>query len=138
MSFSSAHDSMDVPASLHRSVAADAESRSATPSRIDTIGVLRSVARSVGLLSVFTAAAVHYGLTMQFVRKQDRLRERARWLHRWSRHCARAIGMRIEHYGAAPSSGMIVSNHLSYLDILAFGSITPCVFVAKQEVARWL
>jgi 1-acyl-sn-glycerol-3-phosphate acyltransferase len=32
---------------------------------------------------------------------------------------------------------MIVSNHLSYLDILAFGAITPCVFVAKQEVAGW-
>ena len=92
MSFSTAHDSMDVPASLHRSIAAEVKCHPAAPSLIDTIGVFRVMARSVGLLSVFTAAAVHYGLTMAFVCKEQRLRERARWLHRWSRHCARAIG----------------------------------------------
>ena len=32
---------------------------------------------------------------------------------------------------------MIVSNHLSYLDILAYSALTPCVFVAKDEVASW-
>jgi len=32
---------------------------------------------------------------------------------------------------------MIVSNHLSYLDILAYSALVPCVFVAKKEVASW-
>ena len=125
MRFSFAHNLMDVAASA------------ATTSRIDAPGLSRAAARCIGLLGIFAAAAIHYGLTMPFVRKQDRLRASARWLHRWSLHCARAIGLRIEPRGDAPASGMIVSNHLSYLDILAFSAITPCVFVAKQEVARW-
>ena len=36
-----------------------------------------------------------------------------------------------------PSSGLLVSNHLSYLDIVVLSSIRPCVFVAKRDVARW-
>jgi lyso-ornithine lipid O-acyltransferase len=30
-----------------------------------------------------------------------------------------------------------VSNHLSYLDVLAYASISPCLFVAKREVQGW-
>lgn len=104
---------------------------------INPLWIFRAATRCVGLLSVFGTAAMHYALTVPFIPKRDRLRGRARWLQRWSRHCARAIGMRIEQHGTAPSSGMIVSNHLSYLDILAFSAITPCVFVTKQEVAGW-
>ncbi|WP_161557218.1 lysophospholipid acyltransferase family protein [Acidisarcina polymorpha] len=41
----------------------------------------------------------------------------------------------------AASPGMdgilIVSNHLSYLDILLYGANSPCVFVAKSEVRSW-
>jgi 1-acyl-sn-glycerol-3-phosphate acyltransferase len=36
-----------------------------------------------------------------------------------------------------PSSGLLVSNHLSYLDIVVLSSIRRCVFVAKRDVARW-
>ena len=36
-----------------------------------------------------------------------------------------------------PSSGLLVSNHLSYIDIIGFSSIRPCVFVAKRDVATW-
>jgi 1-acyl-sn-glycerol-3-phosphate acyltransferase len=32
---------------------------------------------------------------------------------------------------------LLVSNHLSYLDIVAIGSVTPTVFVSKSEVAEW-
>ncbi|MFL2770815.1 MAG: lysophospholipid acyltransferase family protein [Rhodospirillaceae bacterium] len=32
---------------------------------------------------------------------------------------------------------LIVSNHISYLDILVFGSVTELEFVSKEEVARW-
>jgi 1-acyl-sn-glycerol-3-phosphate acyltransferase len=35
------------------------------------------------------------------------------------------------------SSGVLVSNHLSYLDIVVLSSIRPCVFVAKSDVAKW-
>ena len=36
-----------------------------------------------------------------------------------------------------PSFGLLVSNHLSYLDIVVLSSIRPCVFVAKRDVASW-
>ena len=31
----------------------------------------------------------------------------------------------------------MVSNHLSYLDVVVLSSIGPCVFVAKRDVAAW-
>ncbi len=39
--------------------------------------------------------------------------------------------------GELPASGAVVSNHLSYLDILLFGSVRPFVMVAKSEVRGW-
>ncbi|HEY4899188.1 MAG TPA: lysophospholipid acyltransferase family protein [Terriglobales bacterium] len=38
--------------------------------------------------------------------------------------------------GNIPGHGLIVSNHLSYLDILAFSAALPCVFVSKAEVTN--
>jgi 1-acyl-sn-glycerol-3-phosphate acyltransferase len=40
-------------------------------------------------------------------------------------------------YGKAPASGLVVSNHLSYLDILVFSAEMPCIFVSKAEVRDW-
>jgi 1-acyl-sn-glycerol-3-phosphate acyltransferase len=39
--------------------------------------------------------------------------------------------------GHIPSSGLLVCNHLSYLDILVLASLAPCLFVAKSEVKHW-
>ena len=36
-----------------------------------------------------------------------------------------------------PSTGLLASNHLSYLDILVLGAVLPCVFVAKYDVRHW-
>src|SRR5208282_5055286 len=33
--------------------------------------------------------------------------------------------------------GLLVSNHLSYLDIVIYGAAMPCCFVSKAEVGRW-
>jgi 1-acyl-sn-glycerol-3-phosphate acyltransferase len=63
--------------------------------------------------------------------------ERARWLHRW---CAKAIDrlqIELQPEGAFPSRGLLVANHLGYLDIMVLSAMHPCVFVAKQEVRSW-
>ena len=39
--------------------------------------------------------------------------------------------------GEPPASGLVVSNHLSYLDIVIFAAAMPCFFVAKAEIGRW-
>ncbi|MAB80693.1 MAG: 1-acyl-sn-glycerol-3-phosphate acyltransferase [Planctomycetes bacterium] len=54
----------------------------------------------------------------------------------WGRTLARAIGMRI-HVRGTPGKGLIVANHLSYLDIVVLGAATRKGFVSKAEVARW-
>ncbi len=61
----------------------------------------------------------------------------AAWLHET---CARglwAIDAELAIEGQPPAGGLIVSNHLSYLDILVYSAAVPCVFVSKAEVERW-
>jgi len=36
-----------------------------------------------------------------------------------------------------PHSGLLVCNHLSYLDIFVLSGLRPCVFVAKRDVGSW-
>jgi 1-acyl-sn-glycerol-3-phosphate acyltransferase len=62
---------------------------------------------------------------------------RARWLHRWCRFASHVIGLHLTTKGIVPRAGLLVCNHLSYLDIIALSSLRPCVFVAKREVRNW-
>jgi len=62
---------------------------------------------------------------------------RARWLQTSSRRLLRVFRVEIESTGNIPSSGLLVCNHLSYLDILVLSALAPCVFVAKREVKQW-
>lgn len=98
---------------------------------------LRSASRCVGFALVLVLAAVDYVGALCVCRRSESLRQRALWLQRWSRVVSRLIGLQLQHRGTPPSSGMIISNHLSYLDILAYSALVPCVFVAKKEVAHW-
>ncbi len=62
---------------------------------------------------------------------------RARCLQRHSRRILRVLGVEVSAGGRVPASGLLVSNHLSYLDVLVLSTITPAVFVAKSEVRGW-
>lgn len=56
----------------------------------------------------------------------------------WARGVARVIGMRVIVDGRPPRPPFfLVSNHLSYVDVLVIASQVPCVFVAKSEIATW-
>src|SRR5213080_1468850 len=72
-----------------------------------------------------------------FVGREHRLATRTEWLHRWCRFACRVLGIRVATHGAMPRSGLLVCNHLSYLDIIVLSSIRPCIFVAKRDVAGW-
>jgi 1-acyl-sn-glycerol-3-phosphate acyltransferase len=119
-------------------VATLGSSKQATVHRLESaLGILRSMTRTVALGMLLALALVDYVRAACLSRHIAPLHRRALWLQRWSRTVARLIGLQLEHRGTPPRSGMIVSNHLSYLDILAYSALVPCVFVAKQEVARW-
>lgn len=47
------------------------------------------------------------------------------------------MGVECSVSGKLPESGAVVSNHLSYLDILVYGAVRPFVMVAKSEVKGW-
>jgi 1-acyl-sn-glycerol-3-phosphate acyltransferase len=58
-------------------------------------------------------------------------------LHRWSRRTLPRMGITLDVAGAPPSTGLIASNHLSYLDIMVYSAVAPCAFVSKREVRGW-
>lgn len=59
--------------------------------------------------------------------------------HLFHRVFCRLIGVRIREIGkrCADDPVLILSNHASWLDICVITALTPVVFVAKSEVARW-
>jgi len=63
--------------------------------------------------------------------------ECAEWLHETCARAMRKIDVRMRIAGQPPTHGLIVSNHLSYLDITVLSAALPCVFVSKAEVASW-
>jgi 1-acyl-sn-glycerol-3-phosphate acyltransferase len=63
--------------------------------------------------------------------------EGAVWIHGWCRRIVAAMGIECRVTGTLPSSGAVVSNHLSYLDILLYSAARPFVMVSKTEVRAW-
>ncbi len=61
----------------------------------------------------------------------------AEWLHETCARGLQAIDVKLLITGEPPHAGLAVSNHLSYLDILAYSAAMPCVFVSKAEVEHW-
>jgi len=54
------------------------------------------------------------------------------------RLACRVMGLVVEVCGTMHDGQTVwISNHLSYLDILAIGSVARCSFVAKDDVHRW-
>ena len=97
----------------------------------------RGIWRVFAVVFFSLCALVHNPITTSFVRRSRCLHARAAWLHVWCRFACRVLGIRVRTHGSTPSSGLLVSNHLSYLDIVVLSSLRPCVFVAKRDVATW-
>lgn len=50
------------------------------------------------------------------------------------------FSVRVTQSGTPPAAGepaLVLSNHVSWLDIIALGSLRPLSFVAKSEIAGW-
>lgn len=96
---------------------------------------LRFFRRAVALGSVLIAAVVRYWMIR--VRGPLSLERRAAWLHETCVRVLRSMGIRVEVEGTIPRSGLVVANHLSYLDIVILSAAMPCFFVAKTEIESW-
>lgn len=47
------------------------------------------------------------------------------------------MGVRIATGGAAPVHGLLVANHISWLDIFAINAVAPTTFLSKDDVLHW-
>ncbi len=63
--------------------------------------------------------------------------QKAAWLSGVCAGGLRAMQIQPSVNGPLPVGGLVVSNHLSYLDILVLSATVPCAFISKSEVARW-
>lgn len=98
--------------------------------------VVRAIALSV--LTVAVYAVLLFGLAVTGRSSRRRARWQALILHRWARIVASILGLRIDASCNAPAAPfLLVSNHLSYVDVIVFASQLHCVFVAKKDVESW-
>jgi len=61
-------------------------------------------------------------------------------IRRWSRQLLRILHLRLTVHGSLPSGHvptMLVSNHVSWLDVWVLDSVVPVRFVAKSDIRRW-
>ena len=90
----------------------------------------RSLGRSVHVAGYF----VRYG-TELLVQRPTTRQARADWLHRFCAAALKGLEINVAVTGNFPKRGALISNHLSYVDIVVFAAVHPCVFVSKAEVA---
>jgi 1-acyl-sn-glycerol-3-phosphate acyltransferase len=55
----------------------------------------------------------------------------------WARRLLRIVGARLSVRGEPGPCELLVTNHLSYVDILVLSAQVDAVFVAKSEIASW-
>jgi 1-acyl-sn-glycerol-3-phosphate acyltransferase len=100
------------------------------------VKTLRVIGRLILLGDVVLRAMADFFIRCAFRKKNPRLL-RASWMQRHSRRALNIFKLQPQVTGIAPSRGLLISNHLSYLDIMVIASVTPAIFVAKREVKFW-
>ncbi|MGA3265326.1 MAG: lysophospholipid acyltransferase family protein [Verrucomicrobiota bacterium] len=89
-------------------------------------------------LAVVAFMALGDGLFRRaFVPGSAALVARSRWLQHHSRRALKVFNLEAGVSGPVPTRGLLISNHLGYLDILVISSITPVVFVSMRELRFW-
>ena len=102
---------------------------------------LRSLFKTTVLIASLAESLARFAMLRARLRLQNHrgptARERAVWLHGCCHRILSRLDLQLTTNKSLPDRGLIVSNHLSHLDILLFGSLGPMIFVAKEEVRRW-
>jgi 1-acyl-sn-glycerol-3-phosphate acyltransferase len=98
---------------------------------------LRVGIRMVWLASELVWLAINFVIHVLLTRGSCPLAARASWLQAGCRRLLRIFNAQVRASGPIPKSGLLVSNHLSYLDVLVLSSLTPSLFVAKRDVKNW-
>ncbi|MGA8939123.1 MAG: lysophospholipid acyltransferase family protein [Acidobacteriaceae bacterium] len=89
----------------------------------------RRIYRLLALAAVFVFSILEVLITRPRTRAL-----RAAWLSRIGNRLLRTQDITFTTIGPIPTHGAVISNHLTYVDIIIHASIRPCVFVSKIEL----
>ncbi|HLF82599.1 MAG TPA: lysophospholipid acyltransferase family protein, partial [Blastocatellia bacterium] len=97
----------------------------------------RAIARACALIvcTLVMYAALILGLPFAY---KNPHRWRGLIFHEWAKATAAILSLKVAVRGTPPTPPfLLVSNHLSYVDVLVFASQLKCGFVARGDVAGW-
>lgn len=98
-------------------------------------GTLRAIRRVVALgLAVAGRILDYWRIRLHGPLSMER---RTLWLQASCRSILACLGIESRVIGDPPARGLVVANHLSYVDIVVLAAELPCFFVAKSEIAGW-
>lgn len=98
---------------------------------------VRAVGRSLGLFALLLSGGFEFWWLSRLRSHLDIDDWRGVWLQNLVRRLVKWMGVRIQSDGVAPHQGLLVANHISYLDILVLASAQPLLFLSKSEVRHW-
>lgn len=96
---------------------------------------LRMIRRAVALGFVLLISIARFWLLA--LKGPRTLERRARWVQETCVRVLRSMDIECHVEGQVPTHGLVVANHLSYLDIVILSAAMPCFFVAKAEIDTW-
>ena len=95
----------------------------------------------IGMVSLWTlgvVATLYLGILFTIPSPRVAARWRSFIFKNWSRGLLLIGGVRLHAVGEPPVTPfLLVSNHLSYVDVAVVGSLVGGVFVAKAEISDW-
>jgi 1-acyl-sn-glycerol-3-phosphate acyltransferase len=95
------------------------------------LSFLRRIYRILTVVLVFTYSTIEVLLKRPSTRAQ-----RAAWLSKIGNRLLRTQDITFTTIGPIPSHGAVITNHLTYVDILLHSAMRPCVFVSKIEMRK--
>ena len=97
----------------------------------------RAAFRLVWFCATLAAAALDFAGRLWLCGLHRDQTSRCEWTSRWARALLRCVNLHADYAGEPPRAGLLVSNHLSYLDIIVLAARQPAVFVSKADVRGW-
>ncbi len=95
---------------------------------------LRGVWRLLRCAACTLQGALICGVVFPFLKPPQRMQK----VGRWSIRMLSALGVSLQVGGTPrPGATLFVSNHISWLDILAINAVQPVRFVSKADVRHW-
>ena len=98
------------------------------------MSLLRTPRRIYRILAL--AAVFAYSILEALITRPRTRAQRAAWLSRIGNRLLRTQDITFTTIGPIPSHGAVITNHLTYVDVILHGAMRPCVFVSKIELRK--